>query len=106
MKTLTQTIILSSAIFSAAAFASVDGLNPSIHSTEHNMVSASSIMTDQNSRFTGIYESALSSHSTERHLGQGITIDSLQAPEFCVTTGLSVALNKHSVEHQLGGKQC
>lgn len=105
MKTLTQTIILSSAIFSAAAFASVDGLNPSMHSTEHNMVSAG-IMTDQNSRFTGIYESALSSHSTERHLGQGVTIDSLQAPEFCVTTGLSVALNDHSVEHHLGGKQC
>lgn len=106
MKTLTQTIILSSAIFAATAFASVDGLNPSIHSTENNMVSPSSVMTDQNHRFTGIYESVLSNNSTERHLGQGLTVGSLSAPEFCLTSGLSVALNEHSVENQLGGKQC
>ncbi len=104
MKTLTQAIILSSALFTATTFASA--LDPSIHSTENNMVSPGSIMADQNYSFTGIYENVLASNSTERHFGQGSVVGSLQASEFCLTPGFSMAFNEHSVERQLGGKQC
>ncbi|MGY8870236.1 MAG: hypothetical protein ACKVJE_07310 [Pseudomonadales bacterium] len=106
MKMFTQTIALTSILFAASAIASTQGLAPPMHSTESNMQSPSTIMADDHYVFTGIYDSALSSSSTERHLGQGITGGTLQASEFCLTTGLFAALNENSVENHLGGKQC
>lgn len=106
MKMFTQTIALTSILFAASAVASTQGLAPPMHSTEFNMHSPSMVMADAHYTFAGIYENALSSSSTERHLGQGITGGTLQASEFCLTTDLSIALNENSVERHLGGKQC
>lgn len=106
MKTLTQTVILGSAIFAATAFASVDGLNPPKYSTQLNMTSHATVMADQHYSFTGIYDNVLSSQATERHFGHGVKAGSMQTSNFCLTSDLSVLLNSHSVENHLGAKQC
>ena len=105
MKMFTQTIALTSILFAATAIASPQGLAPPMNSTEFNMQSPSTMMADQNYSFGGIYESALSSNSTERRLSEGY-VATQHVGDFCLVTDLSIAANEHSVESYLGGRQC
>ncbi len=105
MKMFTQTIALTSVLFAATAIGSPQGLAPPMNSTEFNMQSPSTTMADQNYSFSGIYESALSSHSTERRLSEGYVAPQ-KIGDFCLITDLSIAANEHSVESYLGSRKC
>jgi hypothetical protein len=105
MKTLTQTIALTSILFAASAIASAEGLAPPMHSTEFNMSSPSTMMAGKHGHPADLYENTLSKSSTERQIGQG-SLSAQHIADFCVIADLSVALNEHSVENHLGGKQC
>ncbi len=104
MKTLTQTIALTSILFATSAIASTQGLAPPMHSTEFSMHSPSTIMADKHVH-AGLYENVLSKSSTEGQLGQG-SRSTPHLADFCPVSDLSVVLNEWSVEKHLGGKQC